>query len=143
MYRKLCRSLALLLLIVPVGRLLAQTPRRIVAPVDDSEIVRLRGTTHQLATPANEIGRASSDLRMERVLLQVKRSPAQQQDLAQFLSELHDPVSAFFHRWLTPEQFGQRFGPSQEDLETISAWFQSHGLQVNGIAKGRSGRAHV
>ena len=38
--------------------------------------------------------------------------------------------SPMYHRWLTPEQYGVRFGASQNDLEKISDWLGSNGLQV-------------
>jgi Pro-kumamolisin, activation domain len=49
-----------------------------------------------------------------------------------------DSSSANFHQWLTPQQFGQQFGPSDQDVETISNWLQSHGFSVAGVSKGRT-----
>src|SRR5688572_3422193 len=37
------------------------------------------------------------------------------EELDQFVSSLHDPNSTNFQKWLTPEQFGERFGVSQQD----------------------------
>ena len=139
MFRKIIRAATFILLSVAPGSiLLAQAPPRIVEPVTESAFARLRGTTHRLATPATRIGRAPADLPMERILLKLKRSPVQQKDLDQLLADLQNPASGSFHNWLTPEQFGQRFGPAQQDLDAITAWLQSHGFQINEIAKGRN-----
>ena len=44
---------------------------------------------------------------MAHLLLQLRRPPEQETALEQFLDELQDPASPNFHKWLTPEQFGQ------------------------------------
>jgi hypothetical protein len=38
---------------------------------------------------------------------------------------------------LTPEQFGLEFGPADSDLQAVTSWLQSHGLQVARVSKGR------
>ena len=37
-----------------------------------------------------------------------------------------------------PQQFGQQFGPSDQDIQTITSWLQSHGFQVAPISNGRT-----
>ncbi|HSS97281.1 MAG TPA: S53 family peptidase, partial [Terriglobales bacterium] len=83
-------------------------------------------------------GAAPADLPMERMLLVLKRSPEQQTSLSKLLDDQQDPSSASYHKWLTPEQFGQQFGASNQDIQSITAWLQSHGLQVNQVTKGRT-----
>ena len=51
--------------------------------------------------------------------------------LAQFIEQLHDPASPNFHRWLTAQEFGERFGPAPADVETITLWLESHGFAIN------------
>ena len=75
---------------------------------------------------------------MERILLLLKRSAGQQASLEQFLADQQDPLSPRYHQWLTPEEFGQQFGPAQEDVDAVTRWLESHGFQVNEIAKGRT-----
>jgi hypothetical protein len=74
---------------------------------------------------------------MERMLLVLKRSPEQETALARLLDEQQDKNSPNYHRWMTPEQFGQQFGPTDEDLRAITGWLQSHGFQV-GTTRGRT-----
>jgi hypothetical protein len=57
--------------------------------------------------------------------------PAQEQALTKFIDQLHDPASANFHQWLTPNQFGARFGPAASDIQRITGWLQMHGFRVN------------
>jgi len=74
---------------------------------------------------------------MERMLLVLKRSDDQEAALSKLLDDQQDRASPKYHQWLTPEQFGKQFGPTDTDMQTIVAWLQSHGFQV-GSTKGRS-----
>jgi subtilase family serine protease len=111
---------------------------RITQALDDSRLVRLHGNTHPMARPQFDQGAASPDLPMERMMLALKRSPEQEAALERLMAEQLDKSSPNYHRWLTPEQFGQQFGPSDSDIQTISSWLSSHGFQINSVAKGRN-----
>ena len=111
---------------------------RIVERVDEGALVALRGNTHPLAQPQFDRGAAPPGLPMERMLLVLKRSAAQESALQALLDAQQDPNSPSFHQWLSPDQFGQQFGPSDPDIQTVSTWLQSHGFQVARIAKGRT-----
>ena len=119
------------------GALCAQVGPRIVGTPDNSALVRIPGTTHPLAGTAKEIGRAPTSLPMERMLLHLASSPEQEAALAQLLAEQQDPDSPRYHTWLTPAQFGEQFGVSQQDLDNIVGWLQSQGFRVSEIAAGR------
>jgi uncharacterized protein (TIGR03437 family) len=75
---------------------------------------------------------------MERMLLILKRSPEQESALTKLLDEQLDQTSPSFHKWLTPDEFGQKFGPSSEDIQSVTSWLESHGFQVAGPSKGRT-----
>jgi len=118
--------------------LFGQEQPRITRPVDESAVVRLPRTTHPLATPANDAGRVPPDLPMERILLQLMITPEQQAALERLLSDQQDPASPRYHQWLAPEQFGQQFGPVQEDLTAVTSWLESRGFTVDNVAGGRT-----
>jgi subtilase family serine protease len=114
------------------------TPRPLItAPIDETQLTTLKGNTHPLAKPIYDVGSASGTLPMERMLLVLKRSPEQETALRKLLDDQQDKASPSFHKWLTPEQFGKEFGPSDDDMQKITAWLQSHGFQV-GTTKGRT-----
>ncbi len=71
-------------------------------------------------------------------MLLFKPSAAQQSDLDQFLASQQNPSSPDFHKWLTPEQFADRFGISTSDHSKVVAWLQSEGLTVNESGRGRN-----
>ena len=115
-----------------------QVPSRIAGPIDESAIVRRAHTTHPLAIPANDLGPVEPGLAMNRILLLLARAPEQQMALERLLADQQDPASPRYRQWLTPEQFGRQFGPSAEDLETVTGWLAGHGFQVANIARGRN-----
>lgn len=51
--------------------------------------------------------------------------------LHQLLADQQNPSSADYHRWLTPEQFNQRFGPTQAQTDALVQWFKDKGFEVN------------
>lgn len=110
---------------------------RIHEPIDNARRVRLAGQTHPLAQPRFDRGPAPNSLPMNHMLLLLKRSPEQETELAQLLEDFGDTSSPQHGKWLTPEEFGRRFGVSDQDLQTVTAWLQSNGFQVDGVGKGR------
>ena len=109
----------------------------IVAPVNEAQLTILKGNTHPLARREFDLGSAPATLPMQRMLLVLKRSPEQESALKKLLDDQQDKHSPSYHKWLTPESFGQKFGPSDFDIQTISTWLQSHGFQVS-PTKGRT-----
>jgi hypothetical protein len=109
----------------------------ITQAVSEAQLTVLKGNTHPLARPQFDLGTAPATLPMQRMLLVLKRSPAQGAALRKLLDDQQDKHSPSYHKWLTPTQYGQQFGPSDSDLQTITSWLQSHGFQV-GATKGRT-----
>jgi subtilase family serine protease len=53
-----------------------------------------------------------------------------QEVLDSFLQELYDPSSSSYRQFLTVEQFTEKFGPTQEDYDTVIRFAEESGLQV-------------
>jgi hypothetical protein len=116
----------------------AAAPRPLITEtVDESRLTTLKGNTHPLARRESDLGTAPASLPMLRMLLVLKRSPDQEAAVRKLLDDQQDKASPSYHKWLAPEQYGQQFGPTDTDLQTITAWLQSHGFQV-GATKGRT-----
>ena len=111
---------------------------RIVNPLDESLRTILRGNTHPLASAENDLGAVSPRQPLHRMLLLLRRGPEQEAALASLLTSQQDPGSPLFHKWLTPEQFGAWFGPSDPDLQTVTSWLSSQGLTGITVSKGRT-----
>jgi subtilase family serine protease len=105
----------------------------IVDKLDENRLHRIEGNTRSEAVPQNDRGPVPADLSMDHLLLQLQRSPEQEQAVHDFIDALHNPDSPSFHKWLTAEEFGERFGASQADIDAISGWLRSHGLTVHSV----------
>lgn len=116
----------------------AAAQRLVTQPVDETQLTLLKGNTYPLARPQFDQGAAPASLPMERMLMLLKRSPEQETALETLLSQQQDTSSPSYHRWLTPQQFGQQFGPADEDVQAVTSWLASHGFQVTSISKGRT-----
>ena len=51
-------------------------------------------------------------------------------DLARLLADQQDPSSPQYHRWLTPDAFTSRFGPTDADLARVTQWLKKKGFTV-------------
>jgi subtilase family serine protease len=105
----------------------------ITRPIDRAQLVTLAGNTRPEANAQNDRGAVPDGFAMPHMMLQLKRSPAQEQALAELVEQLHDPASPNFHQWLTPAQIGARFGLAASDLQTIAGWLSGQGFQVNQV----------
>jgi uncharacterized protein (TIGR03437 family) len=133
------------LLCVAVSVLHAQ-PNRIRARIDSSQRATLTGHVHPLASHENDRGRVAPSAPLSDITLAFRPTPDQQADLESLLVAQRTPGSPDYHRWLTPEQYADRFGLSQSDLAGVAGWLQDQGLTVTGVARSRtwvrvSGRA--
>ncbi|HTB20925.1 MAG TPA: protease pro-enzyme activation domain-containing protein [Bryobacteraceae bacterium] len=116
--------------------LLAQADR-IAGKVDASRSVKLTGNLNPQAKPASDVGVLDPATRLNYVRLMLKPSAAQQAALDQLLSDQQKPGSPDFRKWLTPEQFADRFGASKADIARISEWMQSQGFDIITVGRAR------
>jgi uncharacterized protein (TIGR03437 family) len=93
----------------------------------------LKGHVHPRALPENDRGPVSPAMPIRRASLLFK--PAAGIDA--FLTEQQVPGSPNYRKWLTPEQFGERFGLTDNDIAKVAAWLQSQGLKIDNVARGR------
>jgi hypothetical protein len=119
------------------GQAAAQVSR-VTLPLNESARVVLNGGVHPLARPQFDSGIAATNLPMEDVLLLLRRSPQQETALQDLLKSQQTKSSPNFHKWLTPQEFGARFGASDADIKAVSDWLVSHGFSVQPVSAGRT-----
>lgn len=107
-----------------------------IGAIDETSLVVLSGNHHPLATTANDRGEVSPDLPMDRMLLVLNRDASAEAALQALLARQQDKSSPDFHVWLSPAQFGTRFGVSTSDLQKLTAWLLFHGFHVNRVGQG-------
>jgi len=120
----------------------AQAATGRVAPVQPAEIneedrVVLRGNVPAQAKPANDVGPADPATPMRRIILLLNLRPGAQVELDALLAAQQNPQSPLYHQWLTPQQYGERFGISDEDLQVVKNWLTGHGFTIDEVAAGR------
>jgi uncharacterized protein (TIGR03437 family) len=124
---------------ISLAAISSAAPRdRVARPVDAGRTHAIPGSVHPSAQPGYDRGAVDPDMRMEYMVLVTKPSGAQQADLEQLLADQQNPASPRYHGWLTPEEFGARFGLSPGDYSTVAAWLNSAGLMVKDTARGRN-----
>jgi subtilase family serine protease len=57
--------------------------------------------------------------------------------LTSFIASLSDTASPNYHRYLTPAQFGERFGATAATVAAVTSYFRGYGLHVGALSTGR------
>src|SRR3569833_2803435 len=146
MFLRLCSGLGRLRVLARVGgyalaamSVAAQRPiPRIQEEMNNSDLVPLK-RYQAIAGPAGlDAGHMPSASKLSGVSIVFNRSTQQQAALVKLLAEQQDPASPQHHRWLSPEEFGTRFGMAESDLEKVQSWLQQQGLVVERVARSRN-----
>jgi hypothetical protein len=116
----------------------AETPRRIHGEIRDDETFRLTGHTRPIIALAQDEGEVSSAQELPRLALHFAMSTQQGEDLDQLLRQQQARDAAQYHKFLTPEEFGARFGPNAQDVAQVTAWLQSQGFSDVQVARSRT-----
>src|SRR3954468_13784432 len=90
---------------------------------------KLNGNRPAWAKSAQRTGDVSSNEQIDVAVFLKWRNSA---DLDSFVAAVSNPRSAQYRQYLTPAQFRARFSPAQSDVDSVSAWLKSQGLQVTG-----------
>jgi subtilase family serine protease len=131
-----CVAIVLLLSAASFAQTFARD--RVRGPVDDSQMSIVAGNVHGFAKPEFDQGRADGNMKINRAAIVFKPSTAQQSALEALLASQQNRTSSNYHKWLTPEQYADRFGMTRSDLAKVSTWLQSKGLTVDETARGRN-----
>jgi uncharacterized protein (TIGR03437 family) len=132
---QLIRRCALCFIWLPMA-LLAQSDR-IAGEVDASRVLKVTGNINPQVKPELDEGPVDPAMKLNYVQLMLKSSAAQQADLNQLLREQQRPGSPNFRKWLSPEQFADRFGVSRADIGKITSWMRAQRLDIITVGRGR------
>ncbi len=111
---------------------------RIHGPIDTGRTATVRGQVHPYARSEFDQGVVEAAFPLDDLSIVLAPSDRQQKDLEAFLQALQDPASPDFERWLTPEQFANRFGPSPSDYAQVVGWLEAQGFSVHGQVPSRN-----
>jgi Pro-kumamolisin, activation domain/Bacterial Ig-like domain (group 3) len=111
---------------------------RITQAIDENQLMLLRGNVHPLAQAKSDVGAVGDAQPLDRMLLLLKRAPEQEAALRQLLEDQLTLNSPKHHAWLTPEQFGAQFGPTDADLQATTGWLSAKGFHSIQVGPGRT-----
>ena len=110
---------------------------RIAANPDLRPMVRLTGDIPSWAAAENAATETVDPLATRRIRIILNRSPQLQADFEKLLSDQQQPGSPRYHQWLTPQQVGTLYGPTQADVDAVSGWAVSQGLHEDSVTASR------
>jgi subtilase family serine protease len=116
----------------------AAAPDRITGAVVSGQFVRLPAGVPRNAQAQFDQGPVDPSLRLSSMTLLTVPSASQQNAISRLLAQQQDPKSPLYHKWITPEQYGDRFGLSSGDMKKITNWLQSQGFGIGRVARGRN-----
>jgi hypothetical protein len=131
-------QLALIFSCMCIGAASAQSKPQITAAVDVTVRHTLGNSVPVQLRSATDLGRTPASQPMRDMVMLLGGSDAQTADLAKFLEDVQNPNTASYHHWLTPSEFGARFGAADEDVKTLTAWLTSNGFTVSAVAQGKN-----
>jgi subtilase family serine protease len=111
----------------------AQRRALVTQSVDATKLRTLSGNTRPEANSQNDQGKVDDSLEMDHMMLQLQRSADQEAAVKAFIDQQHDPASPNFHKWLSAEEFGARFGSAPADIAAVTKWLEDSGFTVNTV----------
>src|SRR5262245_28241113 len=110
---------------------------RISRKIEKTPSFAVRGNVHPFVRTDYDRGKVAPLFQMERIMMVFKPTESQQAELDALLKQQQDPASPGYHRWLSPEQFADRFGVSTSDLDRIVDWLHVQGFTIDEVALNR------
>ncbi len=105
--------------------------------IDESKLATVPRSVRFEAVPKNDRGAVPDSFPLPHMLLQLKRSPQMEAEVVRYADEVTDKKSPNFRHWLTAKEIGDKWGPSEQDINTITHWLESHGFSVYGVHPNR------
>lgn len=121
-----------------VPRVSAQSREVVTSPVDQRDQVELIGSVRKELSRGRDQGRVDAQKELKGITLSSVKTPAQQAALDKLIIDQQDPGSPDYHRWLTPEQFGERFGADPHDIDKLVTWLDGVGFSNIHVANGKN-----
>jgi pseudomonalisin len=124
------------LLLIIVGGMLSSTALA-QRSINEADRVTRSGSVHPLARAEFDRGSADLTLPMENMILLLSPRASAKAELDTLLAEQQNSKSPNFHQWLTPQEFGLRFGPTDQDVADAANWLKSFGFRIEEIGNGK------
>jgi subtilase family serine protease len=110
---------------------------RLASPINNTSRATLPGSQPLRVHQARDLGAVDGSTQLQSMSIVFNRTAAQQADLDALLVAQQNPASPQFHQWLTPAEFGARFGMADSDISKVETWLQSQGFTVLSVSPSR------
>jgi len=110
---------------------------------DSASPVRLAMLAPQVPADATRLGPLPS---AQQLTIDVVLRPSNSRQLSVLLGDLADPTSPRYQRWLTPSEFTREFGPNRAQVDRVTSWLHTQGLNetsLQGMAVHATGDAQT
>ncbi len=114
----------------------ARAKPRVRSSIRNDERISVPHSVHPRALPDDDCGTVDDALRLDKMVLVLNPSAEQQRDMAALQQAQQDPASPLYRQWLSPQEFGQRFGVAQADIDAITTWLTQQGFHVEDVSAG-------
>ena len=104
---------------------------RIIAQARQDSRVPIQGQTAPLISRAQLLGAANAQQSLN---LSIGLQPRNQQELEGLLRDMYDPHSSMYHRFLTPQEFADEFGPTPDQQQQVANYLRGQGFDVTSIS---------
>ena len=105
---------------------------------DSSGLARLPGHVNASTRPLFDLGRAPDSLAIHGLQVVFAKTASQQRAIEALIAAQQDPKSPQYHQFLTPAQYGARFGASAPTVAAVTRWLEGAGFGVDALPANRS-----
>jgi hypothetical protein len=112
---------------------------RVTKEIDSRSSVALPGTLNPRAAAQYDTGTVDAGTRLKGITMYFKPSAEQQAELNGLVHAQETRGSAYYHKWLTPAAYANRFGLSDSDLAKIERWLEAQGFTVDRVNNSHTG----
>lgn len=116
---------------------LSAQSQSLATPQGDHPRTVIPHSTHPNARAIYDAGPLDGETYLQRMILVLGATPDKEYQARTFVDSQQTKGSPNYHRWLTPEEFGNMFGPSEQDIQQVAAWLQQQGFTVDAVARSR------
>lgn len=88
----------------------------------------------QVSTSLNGASLLGQEMPTELLTFKIWLKPSNQQELKLFLSNLYNPNSPEYHKFISSSEYAQKFGTSTQDISTVKNYLVNKGFTVTNIA---------
>jgi len=106
---------------------------QVVRTVNDKQLFVIPKTHLPAVASSPLVAPLASTVKLNHLQLVLKPNALKMAEMEQLITNQHNPKSAQFQKWLTPQQFGAAYGLSAGDVAAATSWLTSQGFTVNNV----------